>query len=99
MIDKEFTPKRTICRVTFKVPLDWAEEKVSLVGDFNDWNPEANQMEKNDQYWQTLIRLKPDRKYKFKYLVDGEYWKNDEQADDYVVNPFGTRDSILIIGS
>lgn len=99
MIEKEFTPKRTICRVTFKIPADSAQGKVSLVGDFNDWNPEANRMEMNNDHWETLVRLKPDRKYKFKYLVDGEYWRNDEDADDYVKNPFGTEDSILIIGN
>ncbi len=98
MIDKQFTPKRTICRVTFRVPRSWANRKVSLVGDFNEWDPEKHRLQEQEGYWQTLVRLKPDRKYKFKYLLDGEIWQNDDQADDYVINPFGTEDSILEIG-
>jgi len=98
MLQKKFTPKRTVCRVTFKVPRDWAEQEVSVVGDFNDWDPEANKMEKKDGQWETLLRLKPNREYKFKYLLDGEDWQNDNDADDYTSNPFGTKDSVLKIG-
>jgi len=98
MIEKEFTPKRTVCRVTFRVPEDWASDEVSVVGDFNDWDPDTNRMEVNNGYWETLLRLKPNRDYKFRYLLDGERWENDDEADDYVSNPFGTDDSVLKIG-
>lgn len=99
MLKKQFTPKRTICRVTFRVPEEWAQEEVSVVGDFNDWDPEANPMEKKNGAWETLVRLKPESEYRFRYFIDGERWENDDAADDYVANEFGTEDSVLKIGS
>ncbi len=98
MIEKQFTPKRTICRVTFKVPGEWAQNEVSLVGDFNEWDPGVHHLKKDNGYWQTLVRLKPDRTYRFKYLVDGEIWQNDDQADGYEMNTFGTENSVLNVG-
>jgi len=98
MIQKTFTPKRTICRVTFKIPSDWASESVSVVGDFNDWDPEANKLEQKNGAWETLVRLKPENEYKFRYFIDGESWKNDDAADAYEPNEYGTEDSVLKIG-
>jgi len=98
MIEKEFTPKRTVCRVTFKVPADWAKREVAVVGDFNEWDPGANKMEQKDGFWETLIRLKPNREYKFRYLLDGQRWANDDSADGFVENPYGSDNSVLEIG-
>jgi len=98
MLQKEFTPKRTVCKVKFSVPSDWAEKEVILAGDFNDWNTSDLKLEKKNDKWETLVRLKPENKYKFKYLVDGERWVNDDSADDYVANDFGSEDSLVIVG-
>ena len=98
MIEKVFTPKRTVCKVTFKVPQDWASDEVSLVGDFNNWDPEANKLEFKKDTWQTTVRLKPQTQTKFRYFIDGGKWANDDKADGYVPNEFGTEDYVLIIG-
>jgi hypothetical protein len=42
--------------------------------------------------------LKPENEYRFRYLIDGEVWENDDSADTYVANDFGTEDSVLEIG-
>ncbi len=98
MLKKAFTPKRTICKVTFSIPADWAEEKVNLVGDFNDWDEDSDSLENKDGNWEITMRLKPQNNYKFKYLIDGKTWKNDDAADSYVSNNFGTEDSVVEIG-
>jgi 1,4-alpha-glucan branching enzyme len=95
MITKQFTPKKTICKVTFKVPADWAKEEVALVGDFNNWDPKANLLEKKNGAWEATVKLDPNAEYKFRYFIDGSKWENDDQADAYVSNEFGTDDSLL----
>lgn len=98
MIKKVFTPKRTICKVTFQIPKEWASNDVSLVGDFNNWNPDANKLEFKKDSWQTTVRMKPKTETKFRYFIDGEKWANDDKADEYVPNGYGTEDSVLRIG-
>ncbi len=98
MINKAFTPKRSVCKVTFKIPADWADKKVSLVGDFNEWDPSANKLERKNGYWETTIRLKPETETKFRYFLDDGRWANDDEADSYVGNSYGSEDSLLKIG-
>ncbi|SMO72406.1 isoamylase early set domain-containing protein [Gracilimonas mengyeensis] len=98
MISKNYTPKRTVCKVTFSLPEEWANEKVAIAGDFNDWDTSADELEKKDGSWETTLRLKPENTYRFKYFVDGERWENDDDADEYEANEFGTEDSVLVIG-
>ncbi|MDV7398825.1 isoamylase early set domain-containing protein, partial [Arthrospira platensis SPKY1] len=71
-------------------------EKVVLCGDFNDWSQSANQMTKKGDSWVTELRLKPASSFQFKYLCDAE-WKNDDQADHYQENEFGTVNSVVVI--
>lgn len=98
MLKKTFTPKRTICKVTFSVPAEWAEKNVKLVGDFNNWDKEADSLKKKKDKWEVTMRLKPENTYRFKYLIDGEEWVNDDAADSYVANDFGTEDSVVKVG-
>ena len=99
MIEKKFTTKRTICKVTFSIPKDWADREVSVVGDFNDWDTEANKLTEKNGSWEVTLRLTPEREYRFRYLLDGERWANDNSADGYASNAYGTEDSLLVIGS
>jgi 1,4-alpha-glucan branching enzyme len=98
MLKKVFTPKRTVCKVTFSIPQDWAENGVQLVGDFNDWNEDSDSMDLKKGKWEITLRLSPDSTYRFKYLIDQKRWENDDAADSYVTNIFGSEDSILEIG-
>lgn len=98
MLTKEFTPKRTVCKVTFSIPAEWAEKDVQLVGDFNDWDEDSDALKKTGDKWEITVRLKPESTYRFKYLIDAEKWVNDDAADEYVANIFGTEDSVVIIG-
>ena len=91
MLAKNYTPKRTICKVTFTMPADVVSEKVSLAGEFNDWDPSDHQLE-------IELRLKPESTYRFKYLIDDQVWENDYAADEYIPNDLGTEDSVVVIG-
>lgn len=98
MLEKKFTPKRTICKVTFTVPSEIVEKEVAVAGDFNEWETTPLSLDEKEGVFKTEIKLKPESEYKFKYLIDGENWENDHAADAYVMNEFGTEDSLVIIG-
>lgn len=95
MISKQFTPKKTVCKVTFKVPAEWASREVALVGDFNEWDPKAIILTKKSGSWETTLRLNPGAEYRFRYFIDGVKWENDDQADAYIANEYGTEDSLI----
>lgn len=98
MLSKNFTPKRTVCKVTFSIPSDVVEKEVALAGDFNDWDTKSLKLTEKNGEFITEVRLKPETEYKFKYLIDGETWENDYAADAYVPNEYGTEDSVVVVG-
>jgi 1,4-alpha-glucan branching enzyme len=104
-VKKEGIPKRYIktrqsCKVTFNLPKAAIKDgkKVSLVGDFNKWNPEITPLKqlKNGSF-STTIELLSGRTYRFKYLIDHFRWENDWHADTYLPNPYGGEDSAVIV--
>lgn len=99
MIEKKVSPKGKSVRVTFELPSDIASEKVAVVGDFNDWNPEKDKMklDKKNGVWKKSISLKPGNKYQFRYFVDEKEWRNDEEADGYASNPFYSENSVIAV--
>ena len=100
MIKKRFLKTKPECKVNFKLPKDKVHdvEKVSLVGDFNDWNPAANPMKKlSNGDFSITLNLPKNSKYQFKYFVDGDEWYNDEEADDYIEAPFPEAQNSLIV--
>jgi 1,4-alpha-glucan branching enzyme len=71
-------------------------KKVTVVGDFNDWDRESNPMRKlKDGSFTLTIEFEKGRDYRFRYLVDGTRWANDWRADRYVKNPYGGDDSVV----
>lgn len=97
MIEKKVSPKGKSVRVVFELPADAAHERVTVVGDFNEWNTEKDVMKFDAKTgtWSKTISLKPGNTYEFRYLVDGRNWRNDEQADGYVPNPYSGQNSLL----
>lgn len=97
MIEKKASPKGRSVRVTFSVPADKAQERAAVVGDFNDWNEEANPMtlDMKRGVWTTTISLKPDNAYQFRYRLDGKRWENDERADRYQSNPYFSDNGVV----
>ena len=81
--------------VEFRLPHALAARSVHVVGEFNDWSTTAHPMAQDGEAFTARIWLTPGRPYRFRYLVDGERWQNDWDADDYVPNEFGGDDSVI----
>ena len=81
--------------VTFRLPADVGATTASVVGDFNNWSPDAHRMRREVDAFTAVIPLLPGRAYRFRYLLDGERWLNDWAADAYVPNAFGGEDSLV----
>jgi 1,4-alpha-glucan branching enzyme len=97
MIHKERLPDGYV-RVTFELPSAIWAERVALVGDFNNWDPDKDQMfpSRSDGNWRITLELKAGRSYQFRYLVNGRDWHNDWHADEYAPNEFGTDNSVVV---
>ena len=99
-LKKQYLKKNTVCKVTFSLSKEaaGAARRVSLVGDFNQWNKDAVPMKrlKNGSFT-TTVALEPNREYHFRYFLDGERWENDWNADKYVSNAQGSDDSVVIV--
>ncbi len=99
-LKKQYLKSKNKCRVTFKLPKTTVQtaKKVSLAGEFNDWNQEANLMKKNKLGdFTATLELEPGREYQFKYFIDGSIWVNDENADKHLPNPFGGENSVVVL--
>lgn len=82
--------------VTFALPAEVHADTVALVGEFNDWSAEDAQLERgSDGSWRATVALEPGRSYR--YLLDGQRWENDRQADRYEPNALGSTDSVVVV--
>jgi 1,4-alpha-glucan branching enzyme len=98
MLKKNYSKTGRVCRVTFRLPVEVDAKEVSLCGEFNGWDPEADRMrQRRDGSFSKTVSLEPGRSYRFRYLLDGERWENDWEADLYVPNSFGTEDSVVAV--
>ena len=97
-LKKKFLKSKPVCKVTFRLPKSAANEakKVVVLGDFNDWDKEnGHTMRKTKEYFTVTIDLETNREYQFRYLLDGEVWENDWEADAYVKSPLGVENSVV----
>jgi len=81
------------------VRLEFRDDKakaVSIAGTFNDWNPKAAPMlTTGPGQWVKELALSPGI-YEYLYVVDGR-WINDPQAVKSTPNPYGGRNSVLVV--
>jgi len=94
-ITKQYLKTKPVCKVTFSVPAEEAK-KVKVIGTFNDWNEKkAVELKKfKNGNFRGTVDLEKDNSYEFRYLVDGTF-VNDEQADSYKTNEFGSENGVL----
>ena len=81
--------------VTFWLPPEVKAERLHVVGDFNAWSTVAHPMVRDADGLVTEVELEAGRRYRFRYLLDGDRWANDWAADDYITNHFGGDDSVI----
>jgi hypothetical protein len=95
---KKYLKNRQACKVTFTLPKAAVKgvKKVNVLGDFNNWDENANPLKKlSTGNFSTTLELACGRLYRFKYLIDGSRWENDWHADHYEPNPYGGENSVV----
>jgi hypothetical protein len=70
---------------------------VSLVGDFNDWDPSRAPMRTAHGIWATAVPLVAGR-YRYAFLVNGVEWRADPAAPNAIDDEFGTPSSVVTVG-
>ncbi|MGW7333979.1 isoamylase early set domain-containing protein [Streptomyces sp. NPDC054840] len=71
-------------QVTFVLPENSPVGPVSVVGDFNHWNPAAHPLEpRGDGIRAANMSLAANSSHSFRYLAAGDYWFDDETADHH----------------
>lgn len=74
-------------RVTFVVE---DERPVSVVGDFNDWDPFAHPLVRRSNGTRSVaIGIQPGSSFRFRYLADGGEFYDDPHADRIEPNGLG----------
>ena len=98
-LQKRYLKSRPESKVTFTLPAEAAYEgaSVSVVGDFNGWNPEATPMTRlKSGTWKATVDLAVERTYAFRYLIDGCVWENDGEADGYAPSGVSHEENSLV---
>jgi 1,4-alpha-glucan branching enzyme len=83
--------------VTFVLPASIWAEQVHLVGSFNDWDRTRTPMRQTAEGdWRLALDLDADTEHQFRYLIDGETWYTDYNADGFVANEYGSDNSVVV---
>jgi 1,4-alpha-glucan branching enzyme len=70
--------------------------EVFVAGTFNDWNPRATPLKRDDLGdWAVVLQLPPGE-YRYRLVVDGE-WRDDPCAQQTARNPFGGFDAVVTV--
>lgn len=68
-------------RVSFVLPAAEPAGAVSVVGDFNDWNPYAHPLRKRASGIRSaVVTLPAGSTLRFRYLAEGGVWFDDDTA-------------------
>lgn len=70
--------------------------KVSLVGDFNGWDPQATPMQRTGGTWTVTLPLRAGR-HLYSFVVDGSQWMPDPSAPLAPEDGFGNANSVVLV--
>jgi 1,4-alpha-glucan branching enzyme len=100
MLKKQYIKSRDAYKVTFRLAKheqpDYEIDSVTLVADFNDWSFVDSPLVKlkNGDY-KIVVELDAGKKYEFRYLINGEKWYNEWEADEYIMGDFGKDNCVI----
>jgi 1,4-alpha-glucan branching enzyme len=84
-------------KVSFILPSDAVAGKVSVVGDFNDWDPTVHPLRaRSNGTRSAAVTLPAQRRFAFRYLDESGRWLDDDAAHDYQENGLGGVNSVVI---
>ncbi len=88
------TQAKQIQTFSFNAP---SANSVQLVGDFTHWQSQPVFLQRQiDGLWKATVPLDPGV-YHYRFLVDGE-WRDDPECTLRVPNPYGSENSVLVVG-
>jgi hypothetical protein len=101
-IKKKYSKNKSLCKVTFLIPKEVGEqfEKITVVGDFNNWNPDEDRFveKEKDGTFSVSLMLEGGKEYQFRYLGDGINWFNEPEADKEVESYYpGAYNSVVVV--
>jgi 1,4-alpha-glucan branching enzyme len=69
--------------LTFVLPADQPEGRVSVVGDFNEWTPGMHTLVKRSNGTRSVkVAVPPGASYEFRYLGERGLWFDDPEVED-----------------
>jgi 1,4-alpha-glucan branching enzyme len=83
LVIKTAKPDRDhLVKVTFVLPVDQPAGPVSVVGDFNDWDPFAHPLRKRTNGTRSAtVKMPVGSRLHFRYLAEGGVWFDDDAAE------------------
>lgn len=96
MLKRETVKNGKQVKITFIVPDTPETGRISVVGDFNEWDPEANKLVRRSNNTRSVaLVLESGKQYAFRYYTEEGEWFNDEDADGFAENEHGSQNCIL----
>ena len=83
-------------KVSFILPADDSRLPAAVVGDFNQWDPDADpRVRRSNGTFSAVVPLVGGATYRFRYRSEDGTWFNDEAADGYDSNVHGSTDCLV----
>jgi 1,4-alpha-glucan branching enzyme len=85
-------------KVTFALPAAEVDQPVSVLGDFNGWDPMANPLKKRSNGTRsTTVEVPAGQAFRFKYLAGDGSWFCDPDTASVIHDEYHTVDSLLVV--
>lgn len=82
----------------FYIDKDSNVDQLQVAGDFNNWTARDYSRSRHGDSLFIEIPLKPG-KYNYKFILNGEEWIADPNAEAFSSDPYGGRNSVLTVSS
>ena len=99
-LKKQYLKTKSVCKVTFQIPEQRGDgvQSALLLGDFNNWSHASVPMKRlRNGAFSLTLDLEKGRQYQFRYLLDGDRWENEPEADGSVLSPFGDSFNSVVV--